>query len=62
MSTKLRIPKGFQPINTNHIIRVSSHGSGYYLRIPKEICDVMEIDKGDKIFVQLLGVKKGGSQ
>ncbi len=59
MSTKLRTPKGFEPVTMTHIVRASSHGSGLHMMIPKETTESLDIEKGDKLFIVILGIKKG---
>lgn len=40
-------------IGTVEILKVSRHGSGLYLRLRRDLCDVYVIQKGDKIRVKL---------
>ena len=42
-----------QKIGTVEIMKVSRHGSGHYLRLDKDLVEVYDIQKGDKIRVKL---------
>ena len=42
-----------QKIGTVEIMKVSRHGSGYYLRLKKELVEVYNVKKGDKMRVKL---------
>lgn len=42
-----------EKIGTVEIMKVSRHGSGHYLRLDKDLCEVYGIQKGDKIRVKL---------
>ena len=42
-----------EKIGTVEIMKVSRHGSGLYLRLARDLCDVYGIQKGDKIRVKL---------
>lgn len=42
-----------QKIGTVEIMKVSRHGSGLYLRLDKDLTEVYDIRKGDKIRVKL---------
>jgi len=40
------------------ILRVSRHGSGFYLRIPKDTVDAFGIKKGDLLRVKIEGFER----
>jgi hypothetical protein len=59
--TKLleKIPKKFpklhvQSLDISYIGEVSGHGSGLYLRIPKEVVDYFMIVAGDRVKIKLI--------
>jgi len=42
-------------IGVVEVLRVSSHGSGLYLRIPRDVCDAFKIRRGDLLRVRIEG-------
>jgi len=40
------------------ILKVSKHGSGFYLRIPKDVIDAFGISKGDLLRVKIEGFER----
>jgi hypothetical protein len=52
VNMKTQIPKG--KIGLKPLLRVSRHGAGNYLYLPKKICETYDIDAGDCIEVELL--------
>jgi predicted transcriptional regulator with HTH domain len=57
-----RIPSKFklrvEAIDVRYIGELSGHGSGLYVRVPKEICDYYGLAAGDKVKVSILQRKK----
>lgn len=45
-------------IDVRYIGELSGHGSGLYVRIPKEICDYYGLVAGDKVKVGILQRKR----
>ena len=43
-----------QSIDVCYIGDVSGHGSGLYVRIPKEICDYYNFSAGDRVKIRIL--------
>jgi hypothetical protein len=43
-----------QTIDVTYIGEVSGHGSGLYVRIPKEICDYYNFVAGDRVKLRIL--------
>jgi hypothetical protein len=43
-----------QTIDVTFIGEVSGHGSGLYVRIPKEICDYYNFVAGDRVKIRIL--------
>lgn len=35
------------------ILKVSRHGSGFYLRIPKDVVDWLDLESGDKVRIKV---------
>lgn len=52
--SKLRV----QAIDVRYIGELSGHGSGLYVRVPKEIVDYYSLVAGDKVKVCILQRKK----
>ena len=60
---RARIPAKFarlhvEPIDVRYIGELSGHGSGLYVRIPKEIVDYFNLIAGNKVKVAILQRKK----
>jgi hypothetical protein len=47
-----------ETLGVTYVGDVSGHGSGLYVRIPREICDYFGITSGDKIKIGLLQRKR----
>ncbi len=60
---KAKIPRDFrrpavQAIDVRYIGELSAHGTGLYVRIPKEILDYYGLVAGDKVKIAILQRKK----
>jgi len=40
------------------VLRVSAHGSGLYLRIPRDVCSAFGIRRGDLLRVKIEGFER----
>jgi len=50
--------KVVREIKERRTLNVSTHGRGLYLYLPKDLCEVYEINGGDRVKVQLLELFK----
>jgi hypothetical protein len=56
ISTKFKLQ--VQPIDVRYIGELSGHGSGLYVRVPKEIVEYYSLVAGDKVKVCILQRKR----
>jgi len=40
-------------IGVTEILRVSRYGSGFYLRLPRDLCDALGLQPGDRLRVKI---------
>jgi len=50
--------KVVREIKERRTLNVSSHGRGLYLYLPKDLCEVYDINGGDRVKAQLLELFK----
>jgi hypothetical protein len=50
--------KVVREIKERRTLNVSSHGRGLYLYLPRDLCEVYEINGGDRVKVMLLDLFK----
>jgi hypothetical protein len=60
---RARIPTKFpkrqtESLGVTYIGEASGHGSGLYVRLPKEVCDYFGLVSGDRIMVRLVERKR----
>jgi len=43
----------WEKIGVTEILRVSRYGSGWYLRLPRDLCDALGLQPGDRLRIKI---------